>query len=190
MQNLTPSRKKSVWCMVISLIVIYCIWMDPYQVRWTLFILCLKDYFGVNYTNCVWMCITLWLCSVSDIFPGIKEDLEWKGSMYISVWIHVFVWFLYISVFVMYHFIRNTNLYYHANSFASNFPKYSCIQNLGTLTLRLLLIFCFKRFFFLIVKILLFWIIPKLILCGFYCQYMYLICSIWLISAIIMSMYL
>lgn len=53
MQNLTPSRKKSVWCMVISLIVIYCIWMDPYQVRWTLFILCLKDYFGVNYTNCV-----------------------------------------------------------------------------------------------------------------------------------------
>lgn len=48
----------------------------------------------------------------------------------------------------MYHFIRNTNLYYHANSFASNFPKYSCIQNLRTLTLRLLLIFCFKRFFF------------------------------------------
>lgn len=120
--------------------------MDPYQVRWTLFILCLKDYFGVNYTNCVWMCITLWLCSVFDILPGIKEDLEWKGSMYISVWI--FVWFLYISVFVMYHFVRNTNLYYHANSFASNFPKYSCIQNLGTLELRLLLNFCFKSVFF------------------------------------------
>lgn len=153
--KLNALRKKSVWCMVISLIVIYCIWMDPYQVRWTLFILCLKDYFGVNYTNCVWMCITLWLCSVSDIFPGIKEDLEWKGSMYISVWIHVFVWFLYISVFVMYHFIRNTNLYIYMLIHLPHFPKYICIQNLGTLKLRVLLNFCFKSFFF-IVKIILF----------------------------------
>lgn len=100
MQNLTPSRKKSVWCMVISLIVIYCIWMDPYQVRWTLFILCLKDYFGVNYTNCVWMCITLWLCSVSDIFPGIKEDLEWKVYFCVNicmVFIHIGVCLCIIS---------------------------------------------------------------------------------------------
>lgn len=34
---------------------------------------------------------------------------------------------------------------YYAYSFASNFPKYSCIQNLETLKLKIT--FCFDRFF-------------------------------------------